>query len=307
MGTTFDIKVVAPDDERGFTLLQENVEDVLNRVNKHMSTWQPDSELSMFNDSPSTDWIDASEEFCRVIQAALQVSDFTGGAFDITVGPLVNLWGFGPGNSIRLSPPADELIAATREQVGYQQLQADCSLPAVRKSRPDIYVDLSGYAKGYAVDQLADMLDEQGMTNYLVEVGGELRMRGHNASNADWAVAVEKPADFERAVQSVVHLTDQAMATSGDYRNFFQFEGQRYSHTIDSRTGKPVAHAAAAVTVVAETAALADGLATALLVLGPEEGFEFAERKQIAAYFLLRKDEAIEEKVTTMFASLKTP
>jgi thiamine biosynthesis lipoprotein len=304
MGTTFSIKLIMPDDAPDPGLLMESVTDVLIRVNQRMSTWLPDSELSLFNDSQSTDWIAASAEFCGIIESALSVSELTGGAFDVTVGPLVNLWGFGPGTDFRLAPPEDALIEATRQRVGYRKLQTDCSVPAIRKEQPDIYVDLSAYAKGYAVDQLACLLDELGLGNYLVEVGGELRMRGRNASNDNWAVAVEKPADFERTVQTIVHLTDQAMATSGDYRNYFQFEGKRYSHTIDSRTGRPVAHAAAAVTVVSETAALADALATALLVLGPDEGFEFAERKQIAAYFLLRRDEEIEAKVTTMFASL---
>lgn len=305
MGTTFSIKIVAPDDGHDLAPLQQSVTDVLSRVNQRLSTWMPDSELSKFNGSESTDWIDVSPEFCSVIEAALGLSELTGGAFDITVGPLVNLWGFGPGDDAVPAPPEDEMIAAASKRVGYRQLQASCDLPAVRKARADIYVDLSAYAKGYAVDQLASLLDEMGMVNYLVEVGGELRLCGRNANDEKWAVAIEKPADFERAVQTIVHLTDQAMATSGDYRNFFQYEGQRFSHTIDSRTGRPVAHSAAAVTVVSETAALADGLATALLVLGPEEGFEFAESQQIAAIFLLRKDEQIEEKVTTMFATLQ--
>jgi thiamine biosynthesis lipoprotein len=305
MGTTFNIKVAAPDDEQNIRPLQQRVTDVLSRVNQRMSTWMPDSELSKFNDSESTDWVGVSAEFCGVIEAALGVSEFTGGAFDITVGPLVNLWGFGPGDGNRHAPPDDESIAATRQRVGYRQVQASCDRPAVRKARPDVYIDLSAYAKGYAVDQLACLLDELGLANYLVEVGGELRLSGRSASGDKWAIAVEKPADFERTVQTIVHLTDRAMATSGDYRNFFQYEGQRFSHTIDTRTGRPVTHAAAAVTVVSETAALADALATALLVLGPDEGFEFAERQQIAAVFLLRNDEQIEERVTTMFASMQ--
>lgn len=307
MGTTFSIKLVAPDSKLDETVLGDNVTDVLTRINNRMSTWQPDSELSLFNTSPSTDWIKVSAEFCNVIEAALAVSRLTRGAFDITVGPLVNLWGFGPADKDYAGPPGDALITTTRQQVGYENLTTDCGAPAVRKARPDIYVDLSAYAKGYAVDQIAELLDQQELRNYLVEIGGELRMRGNNASNQDWAIAVEKPSDTERAVQTVVHLTDRAMATSGDYRNFFEFAGQRFSHTIDSRTGRPVSHNAAAVTVVADSAALADALATALLVLGPDEGFEFAEQEEIAAYFLLREDTDIDEKVTAMFAALLTP
>ena len=307
MGTTFSVKVVAPESDRDLALLQQSVSDVLDRVNQRMSTWKPDSELTIFNGNESTDWIDTSLEFCNVVESALGLSDFTGGAFDITVGPLVNLWGFGPGDETSFTPPGEELIASTRQRVGYRQLQTNCDVPAIRKARPDVYVDLSAFAKGYAVDQVACLLDEHGLANYLVEIGGELRMRGKNASNNDWAVAVEKPADFERSIQTIVHITNRAMATSGDYRNFYQFEGQRFSHTIDTRTGRPVRHAAAAVTVISETAAEADALATALLVLGPEDGLEFAESKQIAAYFLLRKDDDIEERMTTMFASLQAP
>ena len=307
MGTTFSIKLVAPDLESEKAGIGQLVTEVLSRINQRMSTWQPDSELSLFNANPSTDWIATSTELCDVVYAALAVSELTGGAFDITIGPLVNLWGFGPGDGKHTEPPSDELISSTAERVGYQYLQTDCRVPAIRKNRADIYVDLSAYAKGYAVDQVAQLLDDQELDNYLVEVGGELRMKGNNASGNAWAVAVEKPADFERNVQIVVHLTNQSMATSGDYRNFYEIGGRRYSHTIDSRTGRPVAHNAAAVTVVSHTAAMADALATALLVLGPDEGFRFAEQEQIAAYFLLREDAKIEEKVTALFAALLMP
>lgn len=301
MGTTFSVKLVALDDGLDRDHIGKRVTEVLADVDSRMSTWRSDSELSLFNASPSTEWLTVSAEFCKVIEAALEVSEFTDGAFDITVGPLVNLWGFGPGDTKNTAPPSDTLVSATRRRVGYEQLATDCAVPAVRKARADIYVDLSAYAKGYAVDRIASLLDEQELTDYLVEIGGELRMRGKNASNQDWAIAVEKPAGAERVVQSIVHLTDQAMATSGDYRNFFEFEGQRFSHTIDSMTGRPVSHNAAAVTVVADSAARADALATALLVLGPDDGLAFAEREGITAYFLLRSEAGIEERKTGTF------
>jgi thiamine biosynthesis lipoprotein len=303
MGTSFSIKVVT-DDELNGSQLEQEVAGLLSHIDSNLSTWQPDSDLSLFNSNTSTDWIEVTTELCDVIEAALNLSERTGGAFDITVGPLVNLWGFGPKTREVETVPTDESIASARKRVGYQNLQTDCLTPAIRKSRPDVYVDLSAFAKGYAVDQLAELLDKQGIENYLVELGGELRLRGHNANSQSWAVAIEKPADFERTVQTVVHLTDQAMATSGDYRNFFEIDDQRYSHTIDSRTGRPVAHNAAAVTVISASAASADGLATALLVLGPEEGFEFAERENIAAYFLIRRGSNIEEIASTAFTVL---
>jgi thiamine biosynthesis lipoprotein len=304
MGTSFSIKLDSPGGESGEDFIERHVIDVLSRVNQRMSTWLPESELSVFNANPATDWIATSTEFCDVISAALAVSERTGGAFDITVGPLVNLWGFGPVDTDHAELPSYESIALAAERVGYRQLQTDCEKPAIRKKRADVYVDLSAYAKGYAVDQLADFLDTQGVDNYLVEVGGELRMRGKNASGENWAIAVEKPADFERSVQAIVRLTDMAMATSGDYRNFYVLDGRRYSHTIDSRTGRPVTHDAAAVTVISDTAAMADALATALLVMGPDQGFRFAEQERIAAYFLLRKESGIDGKATTVFTDL---
>jgi len=305
MGTSFSVKLVSPGDDLDKTFLAQRVNTILENVNNGMSTWLPDSELSVFNANPSTDWIETSQEFCDVIAAAINISDQTNGAFDLTVGPFVNLWGFGPGASDVLKPPTHLQISTAASQVGFRKLRTDCGIPAVRKARADVYIDLSAYAKGYAVDQIANGFDELGLDNYLVEIGGELRMRGRNASNHEWAIAIEKPADFDRAVQLIIHLTDQAMATSGDYRNFFEFDGKRFSHTIDARSGRPVAHRVAAVTVVAKSAAEADALATALLVLGPEEGLAFAEKKRIPAYFLLRNEAGIEEQMTTPFAALQ--
>ena len=175
--------------------------------------------------------------------------------------------------------------------------------PLLRKSLPETYVDLSAYAKGYAVDRVAEHLQDEGVTNYLVELGGELRFAGHNSKSQNWAIAIEKPDSLRRSVQSIVRPSGGALATSGDYRNFFEFEGQRYSHTIDPRTGRPVTHNAASVTVINESAAYADAIATALLVMGPEKGFEFAESHGIAALFLIRAGEEYTERVTTWFSA----
>ena len=303
MGTTFSIKLVSPRVELDMELLNDQVHRLLESANERMSTYAEKSELSLFNASRSTDWFGVSAELCTAIESALSLSRLTNGAFDVTVGPLVNLWGFGPDGS-QSEPPAETAITAARDRVGYDKLSTNCQMPALRKNQPDVYVDLSGYAKGYAVDELADLLDDEKLGNYLVEIGGELRMSGHNASGGQWAIAVEKPVDDTRGVQAIVRLTDRAMATSGDYRNFFEYAGQRYSHTIDPGTGRPVAHNAAAVTVISGTAARADGLATALLVLGPVEGFEFAEQENIAAFFLVRDDTRIDEHFTNAFADL---
>ena len=294
MGTTYSVKLVAAPSDIDEAALQRQIEDRLSAIDRSMSTYRDDSDLTRFNDSRSTDWLETTPELCKVVAGALGVSKYTAGTFDVTVGPVVNLWGFGPDGSVA-EPPGGEEIDKAMRRIGYGHLHADCAVPALRKILPDLYVDLSGYAKGYAVDQIAALLDERDIPNYLVEIGGELRVRGINASGRNWSIAVEKPMTTERSVQSVINLSDTALATSGDYRNFFDYGGVRYSHTIDPRTGAPVTHELASVTVVAEAAAVADALATALLVLGPAEGMKFAERERIAAYFLLRDDGEIAE------------
>jgi thiamine biosynthesis lipoprotein len=304
MGTSFSIKLVAPPESLSQEALQQQVSDTLERIENLASTYRSHSEISLFNANQSTDWIDVSAEFCGVIERALAISRRTDGAFDITVGPLVNLWGFGPDEMVE-QPPTQEEVSAALSRVGYERLQADCPARAVRKDQNDLYVDLSGWVKGYAVDELAALLDDNALSNYLVEIGGEMRVRGHNADNLDWAVAIEKPVASMRAAQTVLRLTDRGVATSGDYRNYFEHEGRRYSHTIDARSGWPVSHALAAVTVIDQSAAFADGMATAFLVLGPEAGPALAEKLGIAGYFLVRGQTGIEELTTSLFDAMK--
>lgn len=303
MGTSYSIKLIDPPASVDRERLAQAIRARLETVETRFSTYMPASELSRINTTMSAAWIPVSEELCAVVESAIAISRRTNGAFDITVGPLVLLWGFGP-ESDRSVPPGDELVAEARSSVGYEKLDTDCTVPALRKALPSVYIDLSAYAKGYAVDRLAELLDERGLVDYLIEIGGELFMRGHNAQKELWAIAVEKPADAKREVQSVVHITDSGMATSGDYRNFYVHDGVRYSHTIDPETGRPVTHNAAAVTVISETAAEADALATALLVMGPDKGMMFAAQERIAAYFLLRTDRGIEQRTTGEFAAL---
>jgi len=303
MGTTFNITVVAPPAEVDLDDLQASIEGRLEFIEAIASTYRSESELSRFNANPSTDWIGATREFCEMIAAALKMSSITGGAFDITVGPLVNLWGFGPPNREN-ELPTDVEIAAMLENVGYEMLETDCDSAVLRKSSAAIYVDLSGWAKGHAVDQIATLLDEQQLDDYLVEIGGELRVRGHNPEQQKFRVAVEKPIQNSEMTYTVMQLSDVSVATSGDYRNFFEEDGHRYSHSIDPRTGYPVNHELTGVTVVGRSAAFADAMATALLVLGPEDGPALAEKLDVAAYFLIRTEDGIEELSTTQFEQL---
>jgi len=304
MGTTFNIVLVDPAEDLVHAALQTRVTETLERVNDLASTWKSDSELSLLNAARTTEWTPVSAELCAALESALTVSHLSNGAFDITIGPLVNLWGFGPDGTVA-SPPSEEVLAAVMKTVGYEELETRCDRPAVRKANTSLYVDLSGWAKGYAVDELASLLDGEGLANYLVEIGGELRVHGHNAAGKKWAIAVEAPSSTKRKPHSVVRVTDTSVATSGDYRNFFEHEGSRYSHTIDARTGRPVTHDLAAVTVVSESAAFADAMATALLVLGPVAGPELATSLDIASYFLVRNATGIEAMTTPEFDLLR--
>jgi len=305
MGTTFNVLLVAPADDISKDRLQARIDKTLADIENMASTWREDSELSEFNANPASGWIATSVELCEAIASALEVSHQTGGAFDITIGPLVNLWGFGPEGDVS-EPPADDALRAVMAEVGYEGLKTRCDDPAVNKRSGGIYVDLSGWAKGHAVDELALLLDQHQLRDYLVEIGGEIRVRGHNAEGLEWAVAIETPSTTKRVPHSVMRVTNTSVATSGDYRNFFSHDGQHYSHTIDARTGRPIRHSLAAVTVVNESAAYADAMATALLVLGPTDGPQRAEKLGVAAYFLIRNKTGFDEVTTPGFELLRS-
>ena len=299
MATTWSVQVADPVADRD--ALRTSVQASLDRIERLMSTYMPASEVSRFNASPSTDWMPVDRQTCDVVRLALDVSEQSGGAFDITVAPLVNLWGFGPDGTIT-DRPDRERIDAVLEQTGYRRLEADCTRPAIRKSHPALEIDLSGIAKGYAADVVAKRLEEESVDNYLVEIGGEMRLKGSKPDGASWRIGIEAPDRDQRAVFDALALADAGVATSGDYRNYLEFDGRYYSHTIDPRTGNPVEHTTAAVTVIAESAAFADAMATSLLVLGSDDGLALAERENIAALFLNRSAAGVESIASTGFA-----
>jgi thiamine biosynthesis lipoprotein len=297
MGTTFSIKLSPPPTDDVLARVQAEVTQRLEDINREMSTYRPDSTLSRFNRFAATDWYDTSPGIVALVQQAAGISAQTGGAYDVTVGPLVNLWGFGS-DGRRSTPPSDAEIDALLPSVGYDKLHYRERPPALRKTVPGLQVDLSSIAKGWGVDEIARIIEDIGLRHYLVEIGGELRASGHKASGAPWRIAVERPVSGERSVQRVVALTDTAMATSGDYRNFFEQGGRRYSHTIDPVSGRSVRHRLAAVTVFADTCATADAWATALMALGDERAPAAAERAGIAALFIVREADGFREQAS---------
>ena len=300
MGTTFSIEVASDSDDADREPLGRRINDLLGLIDRRMSTYLADSEVSLLNDNMSTDWQSISAMTCEAFADAQAFGHATNGAFDVTVGRLVELWGFGS-SGVVLRPPAPNEVEGALRAVGYRQLETDCLHRRVRKLHPEIRVDLSAYAKGYAVDAVAELLSSAGVDDFLVEIGGELRVKGLNANGEPWSVAIERPSRDGRRVQTMLRLTDAAVATSGDYRNYFEHDGVRYSHTIDPRTGRPVKHEIASVTVIAKRAAQADAVATAMLVMGPQRGLAFAEREHIAAYFLLRDGDRLQALSSSWF------
>ncbi len=297
MGTRYTVKISNLPTGVGREGLQADIERILKGIDGRMSTYKRDSELSRFNKQRSTDWFDVSSKTVFVIDEALRVSRLTDGAFDITVGPVVDLWGFGPTPREEVIP-SDEAIRKAMQRVGYTHIDTREFPPAIRKDRGDVEIDLSAIAKGYAVDQIGEHLESVGVSNYLVEIGGELRAKGQKEPATSWKIGIEKPVSSGRVIQRVASLEDQAMATSGDYRNFFERHGERFSHTINPRTGRPVTHTLASVTVISLSSMHADAMATALMVLGPEGGYEVAERENLAALFIVRSSDSFRERVT---------
>lgn len=305
MGTSWSVTLGGLPAGTTRNQLQPLLQQRLDRINALMSTYDPASELSRFNDQSSSDWFPVAAETAAVVALAQQISRLTDGAFDVTVGPLVDLWGFGP--LPRASqPPTAHQVEQTRHRVGYRHLQVRRSPAALRKTVAGLRVDLSAIAKGYAVDQLAELLAQYDIHDALVEIGGELRLLGHRPDGQPWRIAIERPEPGSRAVEKLLALQPTAVATSGNYRNFYQADGQRYAHTINPASGYPVHHRLASATVLAPSAAQADALATALMVMGEQRARTFCQREGIAALLLIHQDSALAAETTPGFAALTT-
>lgn len=288
MGTTYSIRFNDLDKDINLEQLQLSIDQRLTLINQQMSTYLAESELSLFNQSNNKDWFAVSKELALLIEQAKNISQKSEGAFDVTVGPLVNLWGFGPHEGEFLVP-SEQQIQQSRQRIGYQHLDYQINPPVIKKSITGLYVDLSAIAKGYAVDELVKILDAHKIKNYLVEIGGEVKTRGTAAHGSAWRIGVETPAGERAGIEAIISLPGQGMATSGDYRNYYEHAGKRYSHTIDPRTGYPVEHHLASVTVIHESVAYADGWATAFMVLGPNKTLELSNRLQLATLLITRE------------------
>lgn len=303
MGTTYAVTLVDV-EERRVKALEREVAKKLVEINQIFSTYIPDSELNRLNDQPPGEPLEVSTELFQVLRMSADIFRKSAGAFDPTVMPLVNMWGFGPADR-RGEAPAPEAVTQVLDLIGFDALILDETSRTATRTR-DITIDLSAIAKGYGVDLLAELLESHGLENYMIEIGGELRVRGQNAYGGDWRIAIEDASGASVAA-TIIALTDRGIATSGDYRNYFELDGKRFSHTIDPRSGYPIDHDLAAVTVIAANAALADSWATAFSVIGAEKALIVADREDIAVLLLVKTSEGFESRLNDAFTVYMQP
>lgn len=289
MGTNYAVTVVV-DTPFDPELLHAGIDSSLEAVVGLMSTYEKDSELSRFNASKGEEPFSLSPETHEVLRLAREIHDASDGLFDVTVGPLVNAYGFGP-NGRPASVPSDAMLDALLEHTGSEKFVLGDDPPTIRKLSPGLYVDLSAIAKGFGVDQVAEWLERQGVTRYMVEVGGEVRVRGTNERDRKWRIGIEDPVSGGATLGRIVELDSGALATSGNYRNFRDIDGVRVAHTINPNTGRAVRHALLSASVYAEDCARADGWATALMVAGPEEALELARANELAVLLWIGQDD----------------
>ncbi len=300
MGTSYNIKIVEPtstnlDQEK----LHSDIKDLLQDINQQMSTYIEDSDLSLFNQAPADEWVEVSKNLVDLFRVSIDLSEKSSGAFDITVGPLVNLWGFGPEHNDSELPSEAE-IQRRKALTGYKKLKLRDDPPSIKKSIDGLYCDLSAIAKGWGVDQVAELIESKNLHNYLVEIGGEIRAKGSNLKGNPWRIGVSSP-DPRTPLQKIIDVRDVGIATSGDYRNYFEKDGVRYSHTIDPRVGRPISHNLASITVIHESCMMADAYATAIDVLGVEEGLALAEKENLPAFFIVKTSNGFKEEMTESF------
>ncbi|MFC4521837.1 FAD:protein FMN transferase [Cupriavidus pinatubonensis] len=303
MGTTWSVVAMLV-QEADADALEQGIRAVLDSVIAQMSNWEADSDVSRFNRAPADTWVALPADCVRVLACALQVARDSGGAYDPSAGPLVDLWGFGPAPR-RCAPPAPDQVAQVRQQCGWDRIELD--IDGGRALQPGgVSLDFCAIAKGFAVDAVAQYLESEGVAHHLTEIGGELRGHGVKPDGLPWWVQLETPPDGAVAAQeqTLVAMYGLSVATSGDYWRFFDSEGRRYAHTIDPRTGYPASHALASVTVLHTECMMADALSTALTVLGPQAGMEHARRHGIAARFLVRTPGGFDEHLSPAFAAM---
>ncbi|MCW8878987.1 MAG: FAD:protein FMN transferase [Kangiellaceae bacterium] len=295
MGTTYNVKA---EDLGTAEKLQKKIDHRLDEINQLMSTYIDDSELSLFNENLSTECLPLSPDTIEVIRAAVDVSESTSGKFDVTLAPLIEMWGFDKKETNNEIPSQLE-IDSQLAQIGYSKIHIENN--CVAKRNPNLSINLSAIAKGYGVDEIAEIVSSFGHQNYLVEIGGEIVVKGVNTKGKAWTVAIESAATVNRSIQRLLALDNLSIATSGDYRNYFEKDGKRYSHTIDPTSGYPIEHNLASVTVLHKQNMMADAIATAMMVMGADESLKYAEKYQTPIFMLVKVGDKFEERYSSAF------
>lgn len=293
MGTSYSVRITHMPSTLDAEQLQLQIEERLAEINHEMSTYETDSVLSLFNQSHDIGWHVTSPELASLVSRSLEIYRITNGAFDVSVGPLVNLWGFGPSPSNQKIPDRQSVQSA-KNSVGSEFIKVDLQKNAIWKAFSDMYVDLSAIAKGYAVDEIAKLLESSAIKDFMVEIGGEVRAQGDSPHKGPWRIGIETPEIKRGDVELIIQLQNMSIATSGDYRNFFEYNGKRYSHTIDPATGMPANQDLASVSVLGTNTADVDALATAMMVIGSQKAEQLAEKLGLPIVMILRKNHGFE-------------
>ena len=305
MGSTWSVRVVGP-RQLDAMALRTGIESELGELDRELSGYRDAAELSQFNRTPVGEWRALPAHLRAVITFGRQLHDDSGGAFDVTIKPLVNLWGFGAAEP-RLELPSEREIALARSRLGNDRVEMSADGEHMRRLA-DVTLDVDAIAPGYAADVIAAWLTARGLPDHLVDIGGELRADGHKPDGGAWRVGVERPVMARGDVEQTIAITNVGVSTSGDYRDYFEVAGRRYSHIIDPATGRPVEHDLTSVTVIAPSALAADGYATTLMVLGPERGMAWADARGLAVFMITRDaGGALQERYNVGFASLLAP
>lgn len=299
MGTTYHIKYFSNDESVDQVKLQQQIDNELKAVNQSMSTYIEDSEINTFNKLPANQVMPITEDFRAVVSESIRLGKSTK-TLDVTMGPLIDLWGFGPDKK-PTKRPSDAALAAMIEKIGVDKLILNEQ--GLAKTVDGLELSFSATAKGYGIDKVAQLLERHNISNYMVEIGGELRIGGEKPNSQDWKIAIEQPdaPAGERKVHRVLAPNTNGIATSGDYRIFYKMDGEIYTHLIDPVTGMPIKHDLVSVTVLHPSAMTADGLATALTVMGMQKAKAYAEEHNLPVYLMAKSDDGIVTYSSTAF------
>ena len=306
MGTYYFIEVIDVPVELKIKNIELEIKNTLKKANKILSNWDKDSEISIINKTDKTTAIKISDELNEVFKTAKEINAKSNGFFDLTLDPIIELWGFGYKSKQMKVIPKDKQIKSILSLIGQKSfLKINFDNNEIIKKNKDIKINLSSIGKGYGIDLIGKKLDELGINNYIINIGGDILTKGYNSKKENWVIGIENPNLKEKFIKEIVNLTNKGLATSGDYKNFFTKDGKRYSHIINPKTGKPIKHSTKSVTVIHENSMKADGWATAFLALGSLEGLKIADKEKIAVLFIDEIDNKLIKFKSSAFKNLK--